>query len=457
MDQETKIEGREDAVRKSTFMVVLLMLAAACSAGCAGTGSSTGGHDGGQAGGNADRGKPKDPVTLTFYDPVANGLPENFMEKFGNAIQAKFPHITVKYVSSPDTNPEGHIAGMLSAGEEIDVLMTSDQNFSRLIAPFKFQYDLSDLIKSQKYDLAKLDPGAVKAVQVLSGSGVMYGLPISMNHFALLYNKDLFDKFGKPYPKDGMTWDEAYQLAQAMTRQENGVQYRGFITQTLTFAWGNQLSVGFVDPKTEKSTYLTDDRWQKFTQNLVRFYQIPGNALVENTFGAIANKFFKEQVAAMYAYFIPNTPQEVNWDLVKLPEFGDLKGVGPQTTVSVFYITSVSKHKEDAFEAVAYLTGDEFQMNMSKQALALPVSANPAVKNAFAQDAPMFQGKNVRVLLDNKAAAPFPPTPYDRIASSVYEKTMYKLGKGQMDVNTFLRQVAEQADKDIETAKSGSK
>lgn len=399
--------------------------------------------------------KTKDPVTLTFYDPTAKGLPENFMEKFGNAIQAKFPHITVKYVSSPDTNPEGHIAGMLAAGEPIDVLMTSDQNFSRLIAPFRFQYDLGELIKREKFDLSKLDPGAVKAVQALSDSGAMYGLPVSMNRIALLYNKDLFDKFGKPYPKDGMTWDEAYELAQSMTRQENGVQYRGFITQTLNFAWGNQLSVGFVDPKTEKSLFVADERWARFTKNLLRFYEIPGNALVENTFGAVSGKFLKEKTAAMYAYFIPSTQQDVNWDMVRLPEFGDLPGVGPQTMANVFYITNISKHKEAAFEAVSYLTGDEFQMSLSKQAWALPVSANPAVKEAFAKEAPLFQGKNVRALLDGKAADPLPPTRYDRAASVVYEKAMYKLGKGQMDVNTFLRQVAEQADKEIEALKSG--
>lgn len=51
----------------------------------------------------------------------------------------------------------------------------------------------------------------------------------------------------------------------------------------------------------------------------------------------------------------------------------------------------------------------------------------------------------------------YPPKRYDRAAAAVYEKSMYKLGKGQMDVHTFLREVAEQADKDIEAVKSGRK
>lgn len=442
-------------VRKGTVTSLIFFLAACSLAGCSGEGAVSGEKEGGQSAGNNHSQKPKEPVTLTFYDPTAKAMPENFMEKFGHAIQAKFPHITVNYVSSPDTNPAAHMTGMIAANEPIDIIMTSDQNFHRLVSPLNLQFDITDLVKSQKYELSLLDPGAVKAVQSLSNGSGMYGLPVSMNNFALLYNRDLFDKFGRAYPKDGMTWDETYELAKTMTRQENGVQYRGFLTQTLNFAWTNQLSAGFVDPKTDKSVFVSDERWSRFTKNLLRFYEIPGNALAETTFGAVKNKFFVDQVAAMYAYFIPNIEEQVNWDVVKLPEFGDLRGVGPQTMVNVFYLSSISKHKEAAFEAISFITSDEFQTNMSKGGTALPVSSNSAVKDAFGKDAPFLQGKNVRAILNNQAAAPFPPSPHSRTAGATYERMMYKLGKGQMDVNTALRQVAEEADKAIEELKSG--
>lgn len=444
-------------VGKNAFALLVLLLAASSLTGCTSDGGQTATKDGsGQTGNGNSPDKPKSPVTLTFYDPTAKGLTENFMEQYGNAIQKKFPYITVNYVSSPDTNPEGHIAGMITAGETIDIVMTADQNFHRLIAPFNLQYDISELIKSERFDLSRLDPGAVKAIQALSNGG-MYGLPISMNHFALMYNRDLFDRFGQPYPKDGMTWDETYELAKAMTRVENDVQYRGFITQTYNFAWTSQLSLGFVDPKTDKPLYVSDDRWAKFTRNLTRFYEIPGNALKETTFGAVGNLFNKDKVAAMYANFIPSVEIPVNWDVVSLPTFSDLPGVGPQTLLSMAYITSMSKHKEAAFEAVAYLTSDEFQMNISKKALALPITSNADVKKAFAQEAPLLQGKNVRVLLSNKPAPPFAPSPYSRAAAQFYERTMYKLGKGQVDLNTALRESTEEANKEIEKLKSDKK
>jgi multiple sugar transport system substrate-binding protein len=58
--------------------------------------------------------------------------------------------------------------------------------------------------------------------------GGTYGMPVSTTSGALFHNKDLFDKFGVPYPKDGMTWDVLYELAKKMTRNEGGVQYKGF-------------------------------------------------------------------------------------------------------------------------------------------------------------------------------------------------------------------------------------
>ncbi|RKN85548.1 ABC transporter substrate-binding protein [Paenibacillus ginsengarvi] len=399
---------------------------------------------------------PKEPVTLTFYDPSAKQDPAIFMEQYGDFIQKKYPHITVKYISSPDTNPEGHIANMLAAGEPIDIMLNADINHYRLIAPFKFEYDLTGLAKSRGFDLSKLEPGTLKAVQALSNNNGLYAIPYKMQAMGLLYNKDLFDKFGRPYPKDGMTWDEVYEVAKTMTRSDSGVQYRGFITQFYNTAWLNQLSLGFVDPKTEKSVLNSDERWARLVKNLTRFYEIPGNETKEGSFGTISNLFLKDRVAAMYAYFIPTTPQEVNWDVVTYPEFSDRRGVGPQQLLTLAYVTSTSKHKEAAFDAVAYLASDEVQTNMSRKALAFPVTTSQAAKDAFGQDTPFLQGKNVRALLKSKPADPFPSSPYQRTAALPLEKTMYELTKGAMDVNTALRKMAEDGDKDIEKAKAAA-
>lgn len=436
---------------------VALILTVGCLTACSAGGSNSGDGKQPAVASQAAPAKPKEPVTLVFYSP--NGPSETneaFMEQIGDPIQKKFPYITVKFVHPPDTNPEGHLDAMMAAGEPIDVFLNADINHYRLITPLKFEYDISEMIKKNNFDLSRLDDSSVQAVRALSKGG-LYALPYRMNVQGLLYNKDIFDKLGVPYPKDGMTWDEVYELARQMTRMDGDKQYRGFVTQTYNYAWMNQLSVGFVDPKTDKALYNSDERWTRVIKNLTRFYEIPGNALKEGSFSAVSNLFYKDKLAAMYAYFMPTITQDVNWDVVTYPDYSDRRGIGPQATLNLAYITSMSKHKEAAFDAISYMTSDEFQMIQSRKALAFPVTKTQAVKDAFGQDADFLKGKNARSVTKSKPAPPFEGSPYGRTAAVELEKIMYQLGKGQGDVNTAIRTITELADKSIETVKSGKK
>lgn len=378
-----------------------------------------------------------EPVTLTYYSPNARDTTELFMEQYGNAIEAKFPHITLNFVHSPDTDVYGNLTNRLTANEPIDIL--ANANHYRYITPFKFEYDLTELIRKHNFDLSHLEPNTVEAVKALSDNGEMYALPFRMNNQVLLYNKTLFDKFGVNQPVDHMTWDEAYQLANTMTRKDGDVQYRGFVTQSYSIAWSNQLSLGFADPKTDKPYFYTDDRWAQFVQNINRFYEIPGNALLENSYTPIHNLFFVDEVAAMYASSVPVTEQTVDWDLVTLPEFSHLPGVGSQADVAMVYVSSISNHKDEAFEVIAYMTSDEFQKTISEKALGIPVVKSQEVKDAYGKENPFLQGKNLKALTLNSPALPFEQSPYQPITNNQLEKIWYQLGKGQLDVNTADR------------------
>jgi multiple sugar transport system substrate-binding protein len=75
--------------------------------------------------------------------------------------------------------------------------------------------------------------------------------------FVLMYNKEIFDKFNIAFPTDGMTWDQAYAMAVKLTRQDGGVNYRGFGTPNSVW-YNNQLSLQIVNPKTNKASFYTD-------------------------------------------------------------------------------------------------------------------------------------------------------------------------------------------------------
>jgi ABC-type glycerol-3-phosphate transport system substrate-binding protein len=48
-------------------------------------------------------------------------------------------------------------------------------------------------------------------------------LPFTIEPFAMLYNKDLFDRYGVPYPRPGWDWAAFLETAKALTHPEDGV------------------------------------------------------------------------------------------------------------------------------------------------------------------------------------------------------------------------------------------
>src|SRR5699024_12294781 len=87
--------------------------------------------------------------------------------------------------------------------------------------------DLNPLIEFNDFELDRLEPSILEYLEEMSHDGELNGLPYIRPEYALVYNKDIFDLFGVSYPEDNMTWDEVIDLAQEVTGERNGVQYRG--------------------------------------------------------------------------------------------------------------------------------------------------------------------------------------------------------------------------------------
>lgn len=85
--------------------------------------------------------------------------------------------------------------------------------------------------------------------------GKTYMTPTDVGSLAILYNKDLFDKRGVPYPKKGWTWEDFKQAVQKLSFEENGVKYYGWAQ-----AGGWNGSYGRVDAFIRRNGYLEWDQ-----------------------------------------------------------------------------------------------------------------------------------------------------------------------------------------------------
>jgi len=371
------------------------------------------------------------------------------MQLMGDKIKERFPHVTPKFITyGTGTN----VNEVIASGQPLDIIIYSI-GFIQQYHKLNLYTELDEYIKKHNYDTKRLEASTYEFVKQF-GNGKIYTLPIFTTAEVLMYNKDLFDKFGVPYPKEGMTWDDLYELAKKMSRNEGGTQYYGLLTSTSHMLNTNQLSLPFIDGKTNQPA-LNNEKFMKMTENFTRFYNIPGAELPKDKYGKEGDVFTKDRTLAMYAHFnsvMVGAQPDLNLDAVPLPSFKEAPGVGSQMYPTFASVTSMSKHKEAAFEVLAYLTSDEMQTKFAKEGLGMPIANNPKIMESFGADIPVLKGKNIKAFYPSKPAPISPKTLYDDFGSKHAVTAFREVAQGVSDANTAFRKASEQAAKDIEAA-----
>ncbi|MDQ1908974.1 extracellular solute-binding protein [Paenibacillus sp. GD4] len=426
--------------------IVLITAVAGCSQGTS-TQVDTGSADKGSA-------PPKisnEPITLTLYQHAA--MSNDDIDKFiVQPVQKKYPNISFKIVrKGTGQNPEDLVA----AGIVPDLIYTTDAN-TPLWRDLDVPEDLNALIKSNNFDLNRFDPAAIDSIKVYSGGkGAMYALPVAQNIAALLYNKNIFDKFAVPYPKDGMNWDEIIQLARKITRTDNGVRYIGLSGDSIS-RLGYGLSLPYVNPATNKAS-INNDNWRKAFTTMKEIIDVPGFLGEDKKITYGSNEFFKDGNVAMFTQWVPDLiasldpsiANNIPWDFVSLPNYAEAIGTGRVITPHTIMLNKQSKYKNEAFEVMSILTSDEVQKEMSKSGK-ISVVTTGDFQAQYGANVPYLKGKNIAGIFKSKPRKINDPlTEYDVLVRSAIDAAAKELAAGK-DVNTALREAEEKANKAIE-------
>ncbi|MFE5321067.1 extracellular solute-binding protein [Paenibacillus sp. NPDC056579] len=165
--------------------------------------------------------KPMEPVALKPMDrqtemtlKVAYFHENTFMMNYGKAFTIRYPNMSVQVIPT-ETNGNQALDKEklleLIDKENPDVLYMSSELYGELAKEGRL-YPLDAVMKQDRYDLQSLYSGMTGTLRELGG-GKLYGLAPTYEMEALYYNKELFDKFGIPYPNDKMSWEEVLLLA----------------------------------------------------------------------------------------------------------------------------------------------------------------------------------------------------------------------------------------------------
>lgn len=446
--------------KKKWLVLFTLLLTVCIVAACGGKNASDGGSSPSPSSAASPSSAPpavtKDPVDLNF---MYGSTIADFDKKYADQVKKKYPNFNLKLLNIP---PGQTLDQVMTANTPIDIIYTTVSG----IQPYTdagLTSDISDLVKKYNIDLNQFEPATLDMLRK-AADGKLIGVPYKNINLALFYNKDLFDKFGVPYPKDGMTWDEVYDIAKKMTRVEGGVTYRGFAGDLSSMLLENQYSLNIVDPKTNKAAYATDDRWKKVIETYASMFTVPNYGATADmlTRANQLNLFKKEATVAMWVADNSGFPQQqenpnLKWDVVTAPEFSDARGVGQQPLPVYMIPASSSKHRDEAFLAAVQLASEEVQTWNAKELLSSTVLKKQQVKDAFAQGNPYFQGKNMVPFNPTKFAPPVTLMRYTNDGRTPLNEALNQVILGKKDVNTALRDAADAANKAIETKMAAKK
>ncbi|WP_282942155.1 extracellular solute-binding protein [Paenibacillus sp. RC67] len=395
-----------------------------------------------------------EPITLQAY-AYAGALNQDDFEKYVAApVKAKFPYITLEYVpNGKGTSPKE----LLTASAMPDIIMTGLRqliNFQDLDVPV----DLRELAKKHKLDISQYRQDAIEAITSYGTKGELYAVPFYVNFYAMLYNKDLFDRFSVPYPTDQMTWDEVKVLAAKLSRVQDGVTYNGMQPADTIETFGLGLSVPFIDEQTGRAKVATDE-WKKVFEIAKEFNTIPGNEPkdAKNMYKAV-DQFFKDKNIAMMPYFgtrlqvAAKSDAELgfNWDVVAFPSFKETPGKTAEVDAQVFALSKTSKYQDEAFNVIQYLTAsEEVQSNFVKLGRALPSLKDDKLLKQFGEEYPVLKTKNVQSIFKSTTKTPHKTNKYDDLVRGKIKNAFAEHLSG-LDINSALRKAEEEANKEID-------
>ncbi|WP_248930360.1 ABC transporter substrate-binding protein [Paenibacillus hamazuiensis] len=393
----------------------------------------------------------KDPVTVKIMASGGMFSDDEVQKYIVEPVKKKYPQITVERINASASKlPE-----LISAGEIPDIVANYPGPMGSNLAEYKLLYNMEPLIKKYRFDVNRFAPEALETLKIAGGQDYLAGLPAYTNTFALFYNKDIFDKFGVPYPKDGMYWDEVAELAKKLTKSDGGVQIRGIFPDGIGRIQ-QQLSIPFADFTANKSL-LTNESWKEAFEIWGSLFKIPnlteGDFKVPNA-GKNQQAFANGTLAMIASHSnllnTLKTAPQVNWDMAMYPQHRKAPGIGQRLDSPILSITEQSKVKDAAFLVLDTLLSDEVQTAMMRGGR-MTVLKDEKLKSEFGKGLTEFQGKNLTAMTKLKFAVmtPFkylPDVDVDKILSKAFNAYIVD----ETDLNTALRTADEEMNKLIQ-------
>lgn len=265
-----------------------------------------------------------------------------------------------------------------------------------------------------------------------------YAVPKDVDTIALWYNKTMFDEAGLDYPTADWTWDDAFEAAKALTK-EDGSQYGMALRNdnnqagyyNMIYDNGgcvineDKTASGWDDPKTIEAMQQLEEWVQAGVMPSMETMSENGEDVLFQS-GKVAMVF---QGSWMLAAYRDNEYTAANCDVVELP-----KSATTGRRVSIYNglgwaAAASTEHPEEAWQLIEYFGSKEAQEKQAE--LGVTMSAYTGTSDAWASSAD-FNLQAYLNMMDDMVIRPYSRSTVtwenedNEILKSVYtgEKTM---------------------------------
>lgn len=312
-------------------------------------------------------------ITLSFYDRLEKwrGIADDFMDEN--------PDIRIKLLQFPGNYIE-KISSMFAAGLPPDVIFIGQKT-----AEFASRDALLDLTPYMERDKKKIDifdiyPQLLENCQYKER---YYGLPVNAAADVIFYNKNLFDKAGLEYPDENLTYEILAEIAPKLTKDTDGNgridQYGLYIPWNWWWVLGHVLKCGgdIFDSDLTKCLLDRPENMEAigYYSDLIKKYKVSPSPVDIETQND-AQFFMGGKIAMLFGHYCLaqffKDIKDFSWDIAPVPIKGG-KGRISYGGMNWLIIAKNTKHPEEAWRVMKYITGREGQEYFLKGRFDLPV------------------------------------------------------------------------------------
>ncbi|MCY9692397.1 ABC transporter substrate-binding protein [Paenibacillus alginolyticus] len=392
--------------------------------------------------------KSAEPVTITLNgwgsSPEETALFQQVLKDF----QAKHPNITVKFDVIADQYMDV-IKTRLVGGEGADVFFLDAFEAPGLIAKNVLE-PLDGYVKPE-FDVADFEAPLLNAFKGKDGKS--YGFPKDTSTLALFYNKKDFAEAG--ITKVPTTWEELQDAAKKLTKADGGKVSRfgfGAAPELARQMFMIQAAGGKVSDDNGNAAYSSPEAL-KGLQPVVDMHLKDKSAGEPKDLGAgWGGEMFGQHKASMVIEgnwaipYLQSTFKDLDFATAELPTTFGKKATMAYTVAYV--MNKSSKHKQEAYELISYLTGKEGMKTWTSKGLALPARKSVAKELGFDKDplrAALVAGNSYSIPWQAKETLPIIMNNFNNQFISAYQ--------GKVTLEEALKKAQDTANKEIAASK----